>query len=107
MYMIHKSSLYSQTPAGYARLTTYPCTECHPPFQSRSKTATAAYGKEESVGGRWSLIMTSKSPDSEGGIRSTRTTGVFRALNFELFVKPVRSHFVAITTESENRERLK
>lgn len=39
--------------------------------------------------------MTSKSPDSGDGIRSTRTTGVFRALNFELFVKPVRSQFVA------------
>ena len=64
------------------------------PSQSRSKTA-AAYGKEETVSGRWSLIMTSKSPDSGDGIRSTRTTGVFRALNFELFVKPVRSQFVA------------
>ena len=39
-------------------------------------------------------MMTSKSPDSGSGIRSTRTTGVFRALNFELFVKPVRSQFV-------------
>ena len=77
------------------RQLTYPCTECHPPFQSRSKTATVAYGKEETVGGRWSLIMTSKSPGSGDGIRSTRTTGVFRALNFELFVKPVRSQFVA------------
>jgi len=39
-------------------------------------------------------MMTSKSPDSGSGIRSARTTGVFRALNFELFVKPVRSQFV-------------
>ena len=74
--------------------TTYPSTECHPLFQSRSKTATAGYGKAETVGCKRGLMMTSKSPDSGSGIRSTRTTGVFRALNFELFVKPVRSQFV-------------
>ena len=38
--------------------------------------------------------MASKDPEPGSGIRSTRTTGVFRAVNFELFAKPVRSQFV-------------
>lgn len=32
-----------------------------------------------------------KPPEPGDGIRGSRTTGVFRAVNFELFAKPVRT----------------
>ena len=40
-----------------------------------------------------------KNPEPGSGIRSTRTTSVFRAVNFELFAKPVCSCMIRGTIE--------
>ena len=38
------------------------------------------------------MAPTGKEPEAGGGIRSARTTNVFRVVNFELFAKPVGGH---------------